>query len=396
MWGRTPDQGTPLHLACAAQAEGIVQLLLAAGASPFLIHPLSTEERSPLDVAAHAGDAKMVRRLEALGLFSGWLLLRKEPGGLIGALTGRAAVSLRWVAVVPRYKATSAGLVCRHQLRLSRGLGDALPQETWDVEGASLAADGSVACIQVRAGGGGAAKTLVFAEAAVGGGQEAQGTAEQLRSKVHQLAAACLNRTPPRVPTVGPRRMEAARAAANATSPSTTTASSFPAAPPYPPASPPPPLPILPPAAPPPRRADPEEEEEDDDLAEAIRRSLLLSAEPAAGAEAPAVHEEAASPEAAVQESPSAPPMDSPRPPPSLGDAEAEAYAARKAASAKKRQEEEDEMLCIICLTNGRTAGLLHGSSMHAVACADCAPLLQGKPCPVCRQTVERIIAVFG
>ena len=51
-----------------------------------------------------------------------------------------------------------------------------------------------------------------------------------------------------------------------------------------------------------------------------------------------------------------------------------------------------DESLCIICLSTPKSAGLLHGSSVHVVACDACAPLLAGLPCPVCRLPVERII----
>jgi len=59
-------------------------------------------------------------------------------------------------------------------------------------------------------------------------------------------------------------------------------------------------------------------------------------------------------------------------------------------SSARLDREEGSE--CVICLSAPVASGLLHGASLHAIACAECAPLLQGKPCPVCRAPVERIL----
>ena len=58
-------------------------------------------------------------------------------------------------------------------------------------------------------------------------------------------------------------------------------------------------------------------------------------------------------------------------------------------SSALDREEGSE---CVICLSAPVASGLLHGASLHAIACAECAPLLQGKPCPVCRAPVERIL----
>jgi len=208
------------------------------------------------------------------------------------------------------------------------------------------------------------------------------------------LVAACNNRAPPRVPAVGPRRSLADPPPSRAPPP----ISSFPAtlgAHPLPP-----PMPTLPPAAPPlrPSAEELEAEELEADIAEAIRRSLLISqggdVDGAAGEAGDAVGDaddvatELTAPSAGVTEAPSAPP---------LADAVTDDdWGKRKAAAARRRAEEEEQALCVICLTNGRTAGLLHGSTMHAVVCADCAPLVVGKPCPICRAPVERIIAFFG
>ena len=65
MWGKTPELGTPLHLAVHTQSEALVALLLQAGSSPFLVHPGG--DSTPLDAAGQAGDPRIVRRLETLG-----------------------------------------------------------------------------------------------------------------------------------------------------------------------------------------------------------------------------------------------------------------------------------------------------------------------------------------
>jgi hypothetical protein len=54
--------------------------------------------------------------------------------------------------------------------------------------------------------------------------------------------------------------------------------------------------------------------------------------------------------------------------------------------------DEDDGALCVVCLSEPRTAGLLHGDSMHVVACAGCAERLGGRPCPICRAHVERVV----
>ncbi len=55
-----------------------------------------------------------------------------------------------------------------------------------------------------------------------------------------------------------------------------------------------------------------------------------------------------------------------------------------------------DEDLCVICLSSPRTAGFLHGASVHRACCRECAALFQpGQPCPLCRQPVERVLGVF-
>jgi len=112
----------------------------------------------------------------------------------------------------------------------------------------------------------------------------------------------------------------------------------------------------------------------DSDLEEAIRRSLADVAVPPAAPSAPPLPTWAAAAPAAPSAPPSAPP----------------------AAFLVRQEEQEEASLCIICLTDKRTVGLLHGSSMHVVACAGCAPRLMGSPCPLCRAPVERLVQIYS
>ena len=77
------------------------------------------------------------------------------------------------------------------------------------------------------------------------------------------------------------------------------------------------------------------------------------------------------------------------------GGAPPDATDEQQSPSAAFRAEEQraaEVGECCICLSAPKSAGLLHGTSMHAVCCEECAPLLISKPCPVCRQPVERIL----
>ncbi len=55
-------------------------------------------------------------------------------------------------------------------------------------------------------------------------------------------------------------------------------------------------------------------------------------------------------------------------------------------------EDEDDSLLCVVCLSEPRSAGLLHGASMHVVACGACAARLAGGACPICRLPVERVV----
>jgi hypothetical protein len=55
----------------------------------------------------------------------------------------------------------------------------------------------------------------------------------------------------------------------------------------------------------------------------------------------------------------------------------------------------EEGEACVICLTAPRSVGLMHGDSVHRVACTACAGKLLGGPCPICRAKVERLVCIL-
>lgn len=56
----------------------------------------------------------------------------------------------------------------------------------------------------------------------------------------------------------------------------------------------------------------------------------------------------------------------------------------------------DEENMCIICLTNPRQIGFLHGSSVHRCVCKECAELVStGGPCPLCRAPITAILNVY-
>ncbi|KXZ41310.1 hypothetical protein GPECTOR_563g588 [Gonium pectorale] len=89
-----------------------------------------------------------------------------------------------------------------------------------------------------------------------------------------------------------------------------------------------------------------------------------------------------ASPQASKQEAPSAPPAD--------------AHASPLAAARRRPSEPDAEAECVICLSAPKEVGLLHGDSVHRCVCRGCSAMLRvGMPCPLCRQTVERVLGVY-
>ena len=50
--------------------------------------------------------------------------------------------------------------------------------------------------------------------------------------------------------------------------------------------------------------------------------------------------------------------------------------------------------LCIVCLSRPKDASMVHGSTGHQACCYTCAKRLRrrGKPCPVCRRPIQKVI----
>ncbi|KAJ9532557.1 hypothetical protein QJQ45_010637 [Haematococcus lacustris] len=93
------------------------------------------------------------------------------------------------------------------------------------------------------------------------------------------------------------------------------------------------------------------------------------------------------------QEGPAqSPPPRAPAPPPLVSQPQ------RASPSAPTLTEEEDSQLsCVVCLSAPRAVGLLHGSTVHKCVCRECAARIETgiALCPLCRQTVERVLDVL-
>lgn len=62
------------------------------------------------------------------------------------------------------------------------------------------------------------------------------------------------------------------------------------------------------------------------------------------------------------------------------------------------RGELAEEDLCVICLSEKKEAGFVHGKSVHKCCCVACAKdVMEGgdKRCPICRQEIEHVIENF-
>ncbi|KAJ9532232.1 hypothetical protein QJQ45_003874 [Haematococcus lacustris] len=59
--------------------------------------------------------------------------------------------------------------------------------------------------------------------------------------------------------------------------------------------------------------------------------------------------------------------------------------------------EEDSQLACVVCLSAPRAVGLLHGSTVHKCVCRECAASMKAgiTLCPLCRQTVERVLDVL-
>ncbi len=74
--------------------------------------------------------------------------------------------------------------------------------------------------------------------------------------------------------------------------------------------------------------------------------------------------------------------------------ATADPHASAGRAHAPEPDPEAD--MCIICLSEPREVGFLHGDSVHRCVCRGCsAHVAVGAPCPLCRRPVERVLGVY-
>lgn len=94
---------------------------------------------------------------------------------------------------------------------------------------------------------------------------------------------------------------------------------------------------------------------------------------------------------------PSAPPRD---PSPATQRTDTDAAAVHPSCTSAWEQGSaaapDDEDLCVICLTQPRQVGFLHGSSVHKCVCTECAALTStGQPCPMCRAPITAILNVY-
>ena len=60
---------------------------------------------------------------------------------------------------------------------------------------------------------------------------------------------------------------------------------------------------------------------------------------------------------------------------------------------ATPKPDDIDQLKCIICCTEQRNSSLIHGNDAHMVTCYSCATKLD--KCPVCRQTVTKVVKIY-
>lgn len=58
-----------------------------------------------------------------------------------------------------------------------------------------------------------------------------------------------------------------------------------------------------------------------------------------------------------------------------------------------EKPKDTDFQKCIICTIKQRNSSLNHGSTAHVVTCYECGEKL--KSCPVCRQSIDKIIKIY-
>ena len=79
---------------------------------------------------------------------------------------------------------------------------------------------------------------------------------------------------------------------------------------------------------------------------------------------------------------------------------EVEEHAVPSAPAAWNEEEgaaSNEGVMCVVCWSRPKEAGLVHGNSLHRCCCLYCATNLVslGQPCPMCRRPIERILEVY-
>lgn len=92
---RRGDGGSALHEAVAHRHDQVVELLLRCGASPFTEN---VKGFTAMDIACAARNVPMVRRLEQVAPFAGWLLMKVPKFAGLGSTWER-----RWCVVCHRF-----------------------------------------------------------------------------------------------------------------------------------------------------------------------------------------------------------------------------------------------------------------------------------------------------
>jgi len=72
-------------------------------------------------------------------------------------------------------------------------------------------------------------------------------------------------------------------------------------------------------------------------------------------------------------------------------------YSAKACQAVQTHKETDRGNPCVICLSEERTATLVHGGTGHIVCCLQCARVLKAEndPCPVCRLPIDLVIQHF-
>lgn len=62
--------------------------------------------------------------------------------------------------------------------------------------------------------------------------------------------------------------------------------------------------------------------------------------------------------------------------------------------SSDNQQQQAIQDLCLVCMVKPKEASIIHGKTGHQVCCYVCAKRLRrkGKPCPVCRRPIQKVI----